>query len=340
MGLFPDLKQAFDNLTKPNKKPAIQEPDQTKDTFTAQLDATWYSPEKENWFKAMPYGFKFRNRKGVERVMFLPISPQNLTITTHYATNVITTLYGTVEEHSEQRYFDILIEGTTGIMPRYTAPIHKDSVENIKSNSSTGRARYDDSTGHQLSISANLAGGFFSKTIGTINNVLGKAQDIINGKDSMDISGVNDQNKTGYMAFHRLNKFFLEYKADASGVHPLALETSNDRRIRSGADSSSHPLSFLNYKDGNMYDVAIQKFTLRRSANSPMLYNYSIVLRAYNLRSIANAGAQAGDLPGRLSTLGLDGVQSSTLLSEISETTSGVKQVVGGLLGGINILGG
>jgi hypothetical protein len=72
-----------------------------------------------NWYQALPYGFKNVRRDGSVRIMFLPISPSNIQVVTHYATNIVPTLYGTVEEHSEQRYFDITISGTTGFSPRY-----------------------------------------------------------------------------------------------------------------------------------------------------------------------------------------------------------------------------
>lgn len=337
MALFPDIKKAIDNVTRPSKNSAIKSPDRTIDSFQTEIDSNFYSATPVNWFKALPYGFKFRDRRGIENIMFLPISPQNLTITTHYATNVITTLYGTVEEHSEQRYFDILIEGTTGIMPKYTRTIPKEAVDNIKGFTSPGRGRYDDATGSRLSISSNIAGGFFSQTIGIANQVLGKAQDLLYGKEDMDVSGVEDLTNTGYYAFHRLYKFFLQYKADASGVNPDGT-VAEDRRKRSGEDDSSHPLSFLNYKDGNMYDVSIQRFTLKRDVSNPMLYKYSIVLRAYNLRGISQ-NLDLGDLPGKLSSLGLDGVQSSTLLSEVSQAANNVKQIAGAALGGLDILG-
>ncbi len=47
-----------------------------------------YSPILSNWYTAKPYGFKFTPRDGSGAVvMFLPISPSNLTIATHFATN-------------------------------------------------------------------------------------------------------------------------------------------------------------------------------------------------------------------------------------------------------------
>jgi hypothetical protein len=332
-----DIKRAIDTLANPGKSSAIKGPDVSVDRFTRDIDSKFYKTNRQNWYKALPYGFKFRNRQGKEHVMFLPISPENLTITTHYATNVITTLYGTVEEHSEQRYFDILIEGTTGIMPKYPAAIPKESLSNLKSFSSSGRGMYGDATGFRLSIGSQIAGGFFSQTIGVANQILGKAQDMLNGKESMDVSGIDDQSATGYQAFHRLYKFFLEYKADASGIREGS-KPAMDRRKRSGDDDSSHPLSFLNYKDNQQYDVSIQRFTLKRDTSNPMLYKYSITLRAYNLRGIGESMGLGG-LPDRLSALGLDGVESSTLLSQVSSTTRNVKQIAAAALGGLDILG-
>lgn len=336
MGLFPDIKQAIDNLTKPNKGSVAPRPDSVRavDQFNIDLDTLQYRIQEDNWFKALPYGFKFRDRSGKEQVMFLPINPSNLTVTTHYATNVITTLYGTVEEHSEQRYFDIMIEGTTGIAPKYTKPIPKESVNNIKGFTSYGRNKMDVA----VPIDPNIAGGFFNQTIGIANAVIGRGQDLLYGKDGLDKSGIPTLKDTGYYAFHRLYKFFQLYKADASGVPLAGTEINKNRRKKSGDDNSSHPLAFMNYKDNVMYDVAIQKFTLNRSANNPMQYKYSIVLRAYNLRGISDT-LDLGDLPNRLASLGLDGVQSSTLLSEVTEATNSVRQIAAGAIGGFNVLG-
>src|SRR5208283_5374238 len=122
------------------------------------------------------------------------------TVVTHFATNVIPTLYGTVEEHSEQRYYDITISGTTGIAPRYT---------DINPNTAS-----DGRLGQDLGLSIidpQLAGGFFAKTLGQANNIVNKAVDtaasIIPGIKS-ETAGV-DLEKSGYVAFHRFYKFLL-----------------------------------------------------------------------------------------------------------------------------------
>jgi len=334
-----NVKKAFNDIVAKPSKEAGPQRARTTTAFATILDRDHYQTKTSNWFRAMPYGFRFRDRRtGQDQILFLPISPQNLTIVTHYATNVITTLYGTVEEHSEQRYFDIQIEGTTGIAPRYTLPIDKKSINSLKSMTSDGRSSYGDGNGSRLSINANLAGGFFSQTIGVVNRILGNAQDLLNGKESMNVTGIENENNTGYAAFHRLYKLFLHYKADASGVSPRGAVNLNPRVINR-EDNSAHPLAFLNYKDNNAYDCVIQNFVLKRSASNPMLYNYSISLRAYNLRTIDAIKADIGGYKDRLANLGLNGIQSNTLLSSVTDTSKSVKQFAGAFLGGINILG-
>ena len=276
-----------------------------------------------NWYKALPYGFKFTPRGGIASVtMFLPISPSNLQIVTHYATNVVTTLYGTVEEHSEQRYFDIAIEGSTSMVPRYYDLQEIQIAEKAarKPGFITGR------TSFAITDTIPQLGGFFQKTIGIANQVVNKAADTIN--PPVNKTGV-DVTKTGYAAFHNLYRFFLYYKQDTSGI------TSTAPRI-----DGHHPLIFFNYKDGNKYKCSVQRFTLKRSVDSPMTYNYSIILRAYGIDGINADEGAAFILDDRLKVLGLNGVDNSSVFSKIKDASKGVKDVVGGILGGTNILGG
>jgi hypothetical protein len=271
-----------------------------------------YKIKPENWFTAQPYGFKFTPKDGNTITMYLPISPSNLTINTNFATNVISTLYGTVEEHSSVRYYDILIEGNTGITPNYVEP------STDKPKKETGRSSFPVQTGIPS------LGGFFSKTINTINRIYNQANDLINGDQETE-TGVYT-NKTGYVAFHNLYRFLLKYKQDVSGD------------INSTQGRDVHPLIFFNYKDNNQYNVVVRSFSLRRSAENPMLYYYSISLRGYNL---ASAGDEYGteDLNKRLSDLGLNSVDSSSILGKIKGTANRVKGIVGSIAGGINILG-
>ena len=268
----------------------------------------------QNWYKALPYGFRFRPRGSTSEsnpfTFYLPISPSEITTVTHFATNIIPTLYGTVEEHSEQRYYDITIAGTTGIAPRYyTANPSADEI-------SSGRA--SQGLGILGNIGPQLAGGFFAKTLGQVNNIANKVIDtaasIIPGIKT-ETPGV-ELEKTGYMAFHRFYKFLLAYKRDTAGI------TQKGNYI-------VHPLQFINYKDNCQYDCAIQRFSLRRSAKDPLLYEYSINLRAYNLSPLTGK-LLLNPIPDRLEALGLSG-KSSGAFSKMKGVISGAKSIVGSI---------
>ncbi len=319
-----------DSLSSPNAAQSAKKPntDAVRSGSKLQLNHI-YAPDNQSWYTAKPYGFKLTQRgTNNEFTMFLPISPSNLSISTSFATNVIPTLYGTVEEHSDVRYFDIVIEGTTGMAPKFVGP---SNTANGSGNASPdkayqdlvqpGRAQYPIATGAAL-------GGFFSSTIGQITNILNQAKKAVS-----TITGTNQQpietglytNQTGYLAFHNLYRFLLKYKKDAAGVD-------------SSVPRTSHPLTFFNYKDGNEYDVAIRNFTLRRSAENPMLYYYSITMRGYNLRSSGSLKV-SDDLNQRLNDLGLNGVKSSSLLSSIKSVSDGAKAIVGSAVNGVNLFG-
>lgn len=271
-----------------------------------------YKVIESNWFKAKPYGFRMTMRNGGEFVFFLPIAPSNLTISTSFATNVVSTLYGTIEEHSPVRYYDIVIEGTTGMVPQFVKIDQKNPLR--------GRSSFPVNQGL-----TNIAGGFFAKTLAIVDKIKNTASELINGIPKAQTGVYTDQ--TGYLAFHNLYRFLLQYKKDAAGI-----DGSTDARTK-------HPLTFFNYKDNNQYDVAIRNFTLRRSADNPMLYNYSITMRGYNLRTASDSELAVDNLNQTLESLGLNGVDSSTLLGKIKGTANKVKGILGPLGAGINILG-
>lgn len=275
-----------------------------------------YTLEKQNWYTAKPYGFRTITRDNAVFTMFLPINPSNLNITTNFATNIIPTLYGTVEEHSDVRYFDISIEGTTGVSPKFINP-------GKGNNSSTLYQSLYNPGRTTMPVTQNISlGGFFAKTLSAVNQVKNKAADILDGSPKPK-TGVSI-NKSGYAAFHNLYRFLLQYKKDAAGVS-------------SQTDRTKHPLTFFNYKDNNEYDVVVRSFTLHKDANNPMLYNYSIQLRAYRLRSIESQIKE--DLKKRYIELGINGVDGSSVLGNIKSLSGQAKSIVGSAIGGLSVLG-
>lgn len=279
-----------------------------------------YKLQSKNWFRTLPYGFKFHPRNGnLPITFFLPIAPSNIQVNTPFATNVISTMYGTVEEHSEIRYHDIVISGTTGMAPKYTNIFTE--LDQIKSHK---RSSYDTKLADSIS---NAAGGFFKKTLeqfNTARNAIRSTANVINGDDRVPNAVLLE--RTGFAAFHNFFRFLLEYKRDAAGVD------SREGRTK-------HPLTFLNYKDGVEYDCAIQNFTLVRSASDPYLYNYTIQMRCYNMRSIGDGGLSQ-ELSTRLDDLGLNGIENSSIFNKASGFASGAKAAVSGIVSSIKGFGG
>lgn len=310
-----NLKNIFDR-PKPQDLAKSQGPLQDVSELKNGMDKT-YKVESQNWYTAKPYGFKMNTRKGTSFTMFLPINPSNLSINTPFATNVIPTLYGTVEEHSDVRYYDISIEGTTGLAPKFVEPgAGQDSSILYSALRKQGRST--------TPIASSLnAGGFFAKTLAVANQIKNKAADLLDGgiKPKTGISADN----SGYVAFHNLYRFLLQYKKDASGADGSA-------QFR-----KTHPLTFFNYKDNNQYDVVVRGFTMRRDVNNPTLYYYSIQLRGYNLRPISAPVDES--LTQRLADLGLNGVDGSSVLGDIKSLSSQAKGILGSFVGGISVLG-
>jgi hypothetical protein len=273
-----------------------------------------YPLQEANWFKALPYCFQFKDKfNGVHR-FYLPISPSNITTITPFATNVIPTLYSTVEEHSDQRYYDISIQGTTGIAPQYYG---------------VNPASYIGDPGGRTSFEVYkpLLGGFAAKTESIIKKTVGLAIDAAEavGLASENPTGVSPS-KSGYAAFHNFYRFLLVYKKEASGSNANGL-----------LPMTSHPLAFINYKDGVEYDCAITHFVLRRSAESPMLYNYEIKMRCYNMRG-SDQGDPAGAVTDIMVKLGLSDINNS-IMSKVKNAAGAAKGVVGGLSAGFKVLG-
>jgi hypothetical protein len=332
---FPEIKEALENIVKPggsntHNKPLALDP---AVMVANTLLNSYYMQVPRNWWRLQPYGFRVTFRNNESYVLLLPISPQNLSVQTHYAVNVIPTLYGTIEEHSEQRYFDITINGTTGIAPKYSRLYHGPNIMDSKQlwgRKNLGRLSFGDSNG--WTIRSQIAGGFFGQTLGMINAIGKSANDLINGKDkTYNETGVATD-ETGYAAFHKLYKFFLAYKGDVAGYkrkHPIN---------ESDPTEMPHPLVFLNYKDNCEYDCSIQRFSMERSAEDPMLYKYSITLKAYNIRTL-NESLRPLDVSHRWADSGLYGVKSSSLLSAFTSTSSSVRNIFGALNGGSNVLG-
>lgn len=328
MSIFDNAKKSLEGLIKDTlspKKPRTQVQTTIQQFEMNSVYSLDPNGDYSNWYLAKPYGFTFIDRNGTSVTMFLPISPSNLTINTNFATNIVPTLYGTVEEHSEIRYYDISIEGTTGMAPKFVDPYFGSPSQAYSSAVRPGRISTPISRGI-----TGVAGGFFSKTLGAIAKAANKAVDLVSDSSTKREKGFLDAN-SGYVAFHNLYRFLKKYKDDVSGIAADGSTNTTER--------TRHPLTFFNYKDGNSYDVAVRSFTLRRSADNPMLYYYSIQLRGYNLRSVADKIDSGILLKQRQSDLQLNGVEGSSAFSKFQKFAKNGKSLLKSTLGAIDIFG-
>ena len=293
----------------------------------------YFIKDKEsNWYKALPYCFKVTTKDGESFSFYLPINPMNIVITTHFATNIIATAYGTVEEHSEQRYFDIIISGTTGLAPKNIGIIHDtnslflSSLLKVATTSVPFLKMSNIPDGQPGRLSETLfqvnTGGFFNRTKQLALNAAKKAMSVLPFGSSEYDSGVLDKH-SGYVAFHNFYRFLVAYKKEI---------LNSDGKYKIG----EHPIQFINYKDNNQYNVAINNFQLNRSADDPMLYKYTIAMRGYDLRTI---GIEKKFEIDRQKELGLDGVDSQSMKAKLSNGVRNAKMALASAVAAIKGFG-
>ena len=282
-------------MDQPNIKNPINKGSTQKDTANP-IPPVPYITDPTLWYQALPYRFLLTKNNGSNVSINLPIAPSNLQINTRMATTLIPTLYGIVEDHSNVRFYDILIQGTTGIAPQYSGFRTADVIDKT----TAGRESFKASD-NQIDLK-----GFLPE----VTNMVKQAKKIyeeVSGKQVEQKSAVSIYG-TGYYAFHSLYSFFLMYKDEcvnglSQAAAPAAKQSALDQATSALSKSKSktqapspvrkeHPLTFFNYKDNQKYSVVPMSFTLTRSADNPMLYNYSIKLVAFNLQSANSSGAE------------------------------------------------
>jgi hypothetical protein len=275
------------------------------ESYNKQLNEI-YEVKPQRWYESHPYSFQwigrefggkpsgvnnafqrsiFANQNVQGRITFnLPITPKNITTNTHFATNVMPTLYGVVEEHSEVRFWDITIQGTTGIAPEYFAPVQHNEdyykTASLNTGANTSKYRSNGRTSHDTSSSFLNNGvtealdtfGVASGALGAIGQIASDIGDINSGGQALSETGVISET-SGYAAFHNFYRFLLVYKKDAAGLGSKGFNLSK-----------THPLRFINYKDNVKWDCVPLDFQLVRDASDPMVYNYVIKLKCFNMR--------------------------------------------------------
>jgi hypothetical protein len=179
----------------------------------------------------------------------LPIAPEQLQIQAPPAIIVTKTLGGVVEEHNGIPFKNIILQGTTGVLPL------RSSVIAIGDNG--------------------VWGGLLAGTLQAVNQTRDIVSSAVGQVNADFFGGTQPSNReasqtpkelqgTGYAQF-RLLRRFLEGYANAKKV-----------------GNSDLRLLFAIFKDEVAYVVTPMAFNLRRDVSSPLRYRYDIQLKAWH----------------------------------------------------------
>ena len=213
-----------------------------------------------------------------ELIYALPIPPQSLVIRMIPASQATPTVGGVVEETSGNTFWLINMSGTTGIAVTRSADGGTKRAEVAK--------QFRDKITTTGLMSGPLAGvnAAISKIGGIADSAIGVgaalASGDITGAINAGVDGANnallpplpysgsgvDRETNGYTEAMELHRFLYTY-SKLKGVKP-----------------SQYSLSFRNYKTNQEWDCILQDFQLQQSAQSPMLYKYSITLKCWGVR--------------------------------------------------------
>ncbi len=285
----------------------------SEDKYYPNVTIDWF-----NWGLSLPFKFvlmKFDLETGslskiTEPLMggtfmteiVLPIPPTNLRIATNVATSLTPTLEGVVEQHNGSPFRDITLQGVTGI-------------NLIKNNANP-------SPPSPLAV---YGGALFPTVASAVANIQNSALSIA-GSERFTHTAVNEDSEifkesTGFFQFHALRSFlerYIELKKKN-----ISLGSFNSKELR---------LVFANYKDEAFYVVSAVNFTSDRSAQDPLMYTYSIQLKAY--RRIKSLEGISADV-----SVGLDRNYSTALnklfvlLGSVSTIIESGSQGILGLVG-------
>jgi hypothetical protein len=194
------------------------------------------------WYKEENGAWSFAPDKTLQPFT-LPIAPESLTITTPFAVSTTVTLGGIVEEHNGAPLRMITISGTTGVLP----------LRGQVSGTAITRA------------GPSLPSSILAGTLSGVSSLVSAARQLGTGAGTSNVLVPEDDNaSSGYAQFKLLQRFLEIYvnqkKTVAGRKWVLALEM---------------------WKDQEIYFVSPVSFDLRRSAQSPLEYQYQIVLKGW-----------------------------------------------------------
>ena len=192
---------------------------------------------------------------------FLPITPQQLSITDAYSINTSATLRGILEEHSGVRFKNISIQGTFGVWPGRASIVAPPTTPNALQSIFGGTIAAAENVATQFTsvINAVTTGSLASKptTVRPDNTV---PSETINSSSDPEYGGFG----TGYYQTIMLQQFLEQYA-----------EAKRD------PNNASWRLVFDIPKQNQSFIVTPIGFTWNENVNRPMEINYSLQFKAW-----------------------------------------------------------
>lgn len=265
-----------DLLVKKNTYSAVDMFDEYKNVEGATQNLDVISPS--DWYKTFPYeitaikvGENLKYDPSIAKddttihqfVYSLPIPPEAISTTMIPASQVTPTLGGVVEETSKNIFWNISLQGTTGISANRNNPFTQ-KVD----------TRTPATTFRETKKTLGLLSGALDKFASLSQTAVDMASDFKNGET---IEALNklftttpiftdsavERSSNGYyemMLFHRFLLLYSELK-----------EKEPDRWV----------LVFRNHKDAMEWRVVLQDFRIVKTKANPHMYRYSLVFKGW-----------------------------------------------------------
>lgn len=191
----------------------------------------------------------------------LPINPQDMTITSPFAIKTTVTSGGILEEHNGTPLKTISLNGTTG-----------------------SRFNRDVAVGKQNAISNAITNG----TLGIFQGTAEAISSFYNGQKSLFDVSSNGNDTTHYDSKGKIigNDFIKSTGYYQFQLMKMFLNSYGE--LKKSTDGTKYRLAFAMPKDRVTYLVTPNVIVEKRSATSPMEYNYSISMTAWATVDIGN----------------------------------------------------
>jgi hypothetical protein len=231
------------------------------DATKSAAETLVYDPKR--WYQIWPFEIAAINAKdGKEYIYALPIPPEAISISNMVASEATATLGGVVEETSENTFWMIQFQGTTGCaINRPEKKLHEPSpgFRQVKGSAGMISGALDQLENAVTGISDGIEALSDGDLMGGLNTLAGNRLWFTRSAVS--------STSNGYYEILQLHKFLQMYS--------VAKEKEPD----------NWKLSFRHHKMNHEWQVVLKEFRVMQSKDRPYLYQYSIAFKGWNLKN-------------------------------------------------------